>query len=392
MYETFEQRLRCDLAEREAKSLYRRRCVVESATGVRVRVDGRDVLAFCANDYLGLANDPRLVEAQCKAAKQYGAGSGAAHLVTGHQRIHHELEERLAEFTGRKRALLFSTGYMANLGVASALLGRGDFVCEDRLNHASLLDAGLSSGAKFARYPHSDVAALEGKLEAGQDAATLVMTDGVFSMDGDVAPLDALAPACARQHAWLMVDDAHGVGVIGATGRGALEHFGLGADDVPVLMGTLGKAFGSFGAFVAGSDALVETLINRARTYIYTTALPAAAAAASLAAVDIVENEPERRSHLALLVERFRSGARSIGLELVDSFTPIQPIMVGNAADAVRMSDALFERGILVTAIRPPTVPEGTARLRVTLSAAHSVDDVDRLLESLSVLRAESGN
>ncbi|HEX7031356.1 MAG TPA: 8-amino-7-oxononanoate synthase [Gammaproteobacteria bacterium] len=383
MRESFEHRLHRDLAEREAKSLYRRRRVVESITGTRVRVDGRDVLAFCSNDYLGLASDPRLIEAQCKAAKQYGAGSGAAHLVTGHQRIHHELEERLADFAGRERALLFSTGYMANLGIASALLERGDHVFEDRLNHASLIDAGLSSGAKFSRYAHNDFAALEKKLASRDGGAALVMTDGVFSMDGDVAPLDALAKACKKHDAWLAVDDAHGAGVLGANGRGSLEHSGLGQDEVPVLMGTLGKAFGSFGAFVAGSGTLIETLINRARTYIYTTALPAAAAGASLAALAIIESEPERREQLEKRIARFREGAQSIGLALMPSMTPIQPVLVGEAARAAQLSDALLEKGVLVTAIRPPTVPQGTARLRVTLSAAHSDADIDRLLETL---------
>lgn len=383
MRESFEHRLHRDLAEREAKSLYRRRRVVESATGVRVRIDGREVLAFCSNDYLGLANDPRLVEAQCRAARRHGAGTGAAHLVSGHQRIHHELEERLAAFTGRERALLFSTGYMANLGIASALLERGDHVLEDRLNHASLIDAGLLGGARFSRYAHADAGALERKLLAPKRGAALVMTDGVFSMDGDVAPLEMLARACRKHAAWLVVDDAHGIGVLGETGRGSLEHFGLGQDDVPVLMGTLGKAFGSFGAFVAGSEALIETLINRARTYIYTTALPAAAAGASLAALEIIESEPEPREHLQKLITHFRTGAKSLGLDLVDSFTPIQPILMGDAARAIDLSNALLEKGVLVTAIRPPTVPQGTARLRVTLSAAHAVSDVDDLLQAL---------
>lgn len=384
MADKLQQRLERDLVQRGKNSLYRRRRVVESATGPHVRVDGRDVLAFCSNDYLGLANDPRLIEAQCEAARKYGAGSGAAHLVTGHQRIHHELEERLADFTGRERALLFSTGYMANLGIASALLERGDHVFEDRLNHASLIDAGLLSGAKFSRYAHNDVAALERKLAAQKKGAALVMTDGVFSMDGDVAPLPELAMSCKKHDAWLVVDDAHGIGVLGKAGRGSLEHFGLGANDVPVLMGTLGKGFGSFGAFVTGSNTLIETLINRSRSYIYTTALPAVAAGASLAALAIIETEPERRAHLHVLIERFRTGAKTINLQLMDSFTPIQPIVAGDTARANQISDALMEKGVLVTAIRPPTVPEGTARLRVTLSAAHSEDDVDRLLECLS--------
>lgn len=375
--------LREALNARERDALYRRRRVIDSAAGPRVVIDGREMLAFCSNDYLGLANDPRLIEAQCAAAKRYGAGSGAAHLVSGHLRVHEELEERLAAFTGRERALLFSTGYMANLGIASALAGRGDHVYEDRLNHASLLDAGLLSGAKFSRYAHGDVAMLAAKLGSQESGAALVMTDGVFSMDGDIAPLRALAGTCAANDALLVVDDAHGIGVLGATGRGALEHCGMTATDVPVLMGTLGKAFGSFGAFVAGSHALIETLINHARTYIYTTALPPAASAASLAALGVVASEPERRERLHALIARFRDGAASLGLDLAESPTPIQPVVVGDAARAMRVSEALLARGVLVTAIRPPTVPAGTARLRVTLSAAHAESDVDRLLEAL---------
>lgn len=355
---------------------------MDSAQGARVVVDGRELLSFCSNDYLGLANDPRLVEAQCQAARQYGAGSGSAHLVSGHQRIHHELEERLAEFTGRERALLFSTGYMANLGIASALAGRGDHVFEDRLNHASLIDGGLLSGARFSRYPHRDVAALEKKLLAPRDGAALVMTDGVFSMDGDIAPLKELATICERHDGFLVVDDAHGIGVLGEGGRGSLES--CGEPDVPVLMGTLGKAFGSFGAFVAGNDALIETLINNARSYIYTTALPAAVAGASLAALDIIEGEPERRAHLQKLIARFRNGIAALPLELLPSTTPIQPLLIGDAARAVSISEALFARGVLVTAIRPPTVPQGTARLRITLTATHTLADVEQLLATLA--------
>lgn len=384
---TIQQRLQRDLAERAAASLYRRRRVVDSAQGARIVVDGREVLSFCSNDYLGLANDPRLVEAQCKAARQYGAGSGSAHLVSGHQRIHHELEERLAEFTGRPRALLFSTGYMANLGIASALVGRGDHVFEDRLNHASLIDGGLLSCAKFSRYAHGDMAALEKKLLLPRQGAALVMTDGVFSMDGDIAPLRELGALCDRHDGFLVVDDAHGVGVLGKDGRGSLQH--CQATDVPALMGTLGKAFGSFGAFVAGSEDLIETLINNARSYIYTTALPAATAGASLAALDIVANEPERRAHLQKLITHFRECAAGLPFELMPSITPIQPLVTGNAAHALVLSEALFARGILVTAIRPPTVPKGTTRLRITFTAAHTLTDVDRLLDALSEVISE---
>lgn len=376
------------MREREAAALYRRPRQVESVDGVHARIDGRDVITFCSNDYLGLAQHPKLIEAQYDAAKRFGAGSGAAHLVSGHLGIHQQLEERLAAFSGRERALLFSTGYMANLGIAGALLGRGDHVYEDRLNHASLIDGGLLSGARFSRYPHADVDTLDGKLARQSGGAALVMTDGVFSMDGDVAPLRELAATCARRDACLVVDDAHGIGVLGASGRGALEAAGLDARDVPVLMGTFGKALGGFGAFVAGSAALIETLINGARSYIYTTALPPAVAGAALAALDLVDAEPERRTALHARIRQFRAGAAQLGLALAASGTPIQPVIVGDAAETLRLSQSLFEQGVLVTAIRPPTVPQDTARLRITLSAGHSSGDVDRLLEILGSLVA----
>ena len=371
------------LDARKAESLYRSRRVIDGPGGVELEINGRHVIGFCSNDYLGLAGDPRLVEAMNDAAWQYGAGAGAAHLVNGHLSIHHELEERLADFVGYERALLFSTGYMANLGVASALLQKGDAVYEDKLNHASLLDAGLSSNAKFSRYLHNDPQSLEKKLAARPDGAAMIMTDGVFSMDGDFAPLPELAKVARKYKGLLVVDDAHGLGAVGKHGRGSLEHFELDGEDVPVLVGTLGKAFGSFGAFVAGSQPMIETLIQHARTYIYTTALPPAVAAASLTALGIIENEPERRSHLRNLIRRFRNGAATIGLDLLPSETAIQPILVGSAADALVLSAKLYEKGLLVTAIRPPTVPAGTARLRVTLSAAHSEAQVDRLLGTL---------
>jgi 8-amino-7-oxononanoate synthase len=349
-------------------------------------VDGRPVLAFCSNDYLGLANHPELLAAFKSGAESYGVGGGAAHLVNGHSRAHHALEEELAAFTGRERALLFSTGYMANLGVAQALLGRGDTVLEDRLNHASLLDAGLLSGARFSRYTHADVLDLQVRLAGRREGECLVLTDGVFSMDGDLAPLGDLAELAGRHDAWLMVDDAHGLGVLGAGRRGSLEHCGLGPRDVPILMGTLGKALGTAGAFVAGSAELIEFLIQSARTYIYTTAQPPAAAEATRASLRIVEREPERRAQLMDLVHRFRTGAAELGLSLMDSSTPIQPIVIGEATAAVALSESLLERGLLVPAIRPPTVPKDPARLRVTLSAAHSHAQVDRLLETLGAL------
>ncbi|HEY7378088.1 MAG TPA: 8-amino-7-oxononanoate synthase [Steroidobacteraceae bacterium] len=380
------------LDDLRARDLYRRRHVVEDwpreDEGVVAIVDGARRVVFCSNDYLGLSHHPRIVAALREAAARYGVGSGASHLVTGHGIEHHALEEELAAFTGRERALLFSTGYMANLGVAAALVGRGDQVLEDRLNHASLLDAALLSGAHFSRYAHCDAGSVASKLAEPRPGATLVMTDGVFSMDGDVAPLAVLSETVRSARGWLMVDDAHGIGVLGARGRGTLEHFGLDAGRVPVLMGTFGKALGSHGAFVAGSTELIEYLIQRARTYIYTTALPPAIASATRAALRLVDAESWRREQLRARIDRFRSAATQAGIELSASSTPIQPIVLGGAAHAVAVSEALWERGFWVTAIRPPTVPDGTARLRITLSAAHRDEHVDQLVEALTeVLR-----
>ncbi|MFP4683088.1 MAG: 8-amino-7-oxononanoate synthase [Ectothiorhodospira sp.] len=380
--------LAAELARRRAGDRYRTRRVLEGPQQPRQTVDGRPVLAFCSNDYLGLAAHPRLVAALKHGADRYGVGAGAAHLVNGHTRAHHALEEALADFTGRERALLFSTGYMANLGVAQALLGRGDPLLEDRLNHASLIDAARICGARLHRYRHGDDQDLARRLAGleGNGREILVSTDAVFSMDGDLAPLAALAEGATASGAWLMADDAHGLGVLGATGAGTLEHLGLGPDRVPILMGTLGKALGTAGAFVAGSEALIETLIQSARTYIYTTALPAAVAEATREALCILTDEPEHRARLHAHVRRFRAGAAQLGLALMPSDTPIQPVRVGESDRAVALSRALLEAGFLVPAIRPPTVPEGSARLRVTLSAAHTEAEVDRLLDALGGL------
>ncbi|KMN17229.1 8-amino-7-oxononanoate synthase [Pseudomonas weihenstephanensis] len=371
------------LAARRADNLYRQRPLLESPQGPQVVVDGQPLLAFCSNDYLGLANHPQVIEAWQAGASRWGVGGGASHLVIGHSRPHHALEEALAEFTARPRALLFSNGYMANMGAVTALAGQGDTVLEDRLNHASLLDAGLLSGARFSRYLHNDAASLASRLEKAV-GHTLVVTDGVFSMDGDVANLPALAHEARAKGAWLMVDDAHGFGPLGATGGGIVEHFGLSQHDVPVLVGTLGKAFGTSGAFVAGSEALIESLIQFARPYIYTTSQPPALACATLKSLELLRSEHWRREHLNALIRQFRAGAQQIGLQLMDSFTPIQPIMIGDSAEAVRLSQQLRERGVLVTAIRPPTVPVGSARLRVTLSAAHTEAQVQLLLNALN--------
>ncbi|WP_207888150.1 8-amino-7-oxononanoate synthase [Pseudomonas sp. 30_B] len=371
------------LAQRRADDLYRQRPLLESPQGPDVVIDGQPMLAFCSNDYLGLASHPEVIAALRAGAQRWGVGGGASHLVNGHCGPHHELELALAEFTGRPRALLFSTGYMANLGTVTALVGKGDSVLEDRLNHASLLDAGLLSGARFSRYLHNDAASLASRLDKAE-GNTLVVTDGVFSMDGDLADLPTLCATARKQGAWMMVDDAHGFGPLGATGGGIVEHFGLGIDDVPVLVGTLGKAFGTAGAFVAGSEELIETLIQFARPYIYTTSQPPAVACATLKSLELLRAENWRRDHLNALIARFRAGAQAIGLSLMDSPTPIQPILIGGSRQAMALSAELRERGILVGAIRPPTVPAGTARLRVTLSALHSEAQVDRLLVALA--------
>ena len=376
------------LSKRREAGLFRTRRVVDSPQGPVMISGGRELLSFCSNDYLGLAADARLIAAFQHGAERWGVGSGAAHLVSGHCAAHHALEEELADFLQRPRALLFSTGYMANLGAVSALVGRGDQILEDRLNHASLLDAGLASGAAFARYRHADSADLGRRLDAAADHR-LIVTDGVFSMDGDAAPLAQLATLASASDAWLMVDDAHGFGVLGPEGRGSVAAAGLSPDQVPILMATFGKAFGTFGAFVAGDDTLIETLIQQARTYIYTTASPPAVAEATRAALQIVRSEEWRRERLQTLIARFRRGAEQLGLALTPSRTPIQPLLVGDSAAAVALAARLERSGILVVAIRPPTVPAGSARLRITLSARHEEAHVDRLLDALAGVHGE---
>jgi len=375
--------LKARLDARRSEQLLRQRLLLDSPQQPALSVGGKALLSFCSNDYLGLANHPEVIQALQNAAVVWGVGGGASHLVCGHSRAHHELEEALADFTGRPRALLFSSGYMANLAAITALVGRGDSVLQDRLNHASLIDGGLLCGARFARYRHNDSAHLQEHLQRAQGNC-LVVTDGVFSMDGDLAPLPQLAQAAQGKEAWLMVDDAHGFGVLGENGGGSTEHFGLGLSEVPVLIGTLGKAFGTAGAFIAGSEELIECLIQFARPYIYTTSSPPAVAAATLKSLELLRHERWRREHLTALIARFREGAASIGLPLMDSQTPIQPILLGRTESALQLARLLRQQGILVSAIRPPTVPAGSARLRVTLSAAHSKAQLERLLEVLA--------
>jgi 8-amino-7-oxononanoate synthase len=379
--------LEAALAQLEAAQLRRARVTVDHrAANARTLTlaGGRELVDFSSNDYLGLARHPALAAAMAACAVHAGAGSGASHLITGHGAEHERLEEELAAFTRRERALLFSTGYMANLAVMTSLAGRSERVLLDRLCHASLIDGARLSGATLARYPHADAAAAARLLEADRGSTVLLATDGVFSMDGDLAPLPELARCARKGDLWLVVDDAHGLGVLGAGGGGTLEHFGLGSDAVPILIGTLGKAFGSFGAFVAGSTALIEFLIQKSRTYIYTTALPQPVAAASRAALALIRQESGRRERLRSLVGRFRLAAHALGVSLADSTTPIQPVLLGSAAAALAAQRELASAGYWVVAIRPPTVPPGSARLRVTLSAAHTEAEIDGLAEQLA--------
>ncbi len=381
--------LQAALDARKDKHLYRQRRCIQSAQGGKVLVDGQHFDNFCSNDYLGLANHPQLVDAFQNAAAEFGVGSGASHSVCGHSDHHHRLEERLAAITGRDRALVFSTGYMANLGIITALLGKGDYIFEDKLNHASLLDAGLLCGARFQRFLHNDIENLRTRLEkiasSDESARKLIVVDAVFSMDGDLAPLPALAELAQEHRALLMIDDAHGFGVLGKNGAGSAEHFQLNQQQLPILMATLGKGVGSFGAFVAGSEAMIETFIQFARPYIYTTALPPAVAAAALASLDIIEKDVARREHLQVLISRFRQGAEAQGLPLMPSDTAIQPLLIGDSQRALAISEALAVSGFFVAAIREPTVAANTARLRITLSAAHTIEQVDNLLNALAV-------
>ncbi len=360
----------------------RHRRVLATPQGARVTVDGRAAVAFCSNDYLGLAADPRLITAAQEGARRYGVGGGASHLILGHSSAHHALEEALARFVRLPRALLFSTGYMANIGIVTALAGRADAVFADKLNHASLNDAALLSRAVFRRYAHGDLAALDKLLAASTARRKLVVSDAVFSMDGDLAPARELLELCERRDAWLMLDDAHGFGVLGAEGRGVLSHFDLASERI-IYMATLGKAAGVFGAFVAGAPELIETLIQRARPYIYTTAMPPLLAHALLASLDIIAAENWRREQLSRLIAQLRQGVAASRWRLMPSASPIQPLLIGGNEDALRVAAELAARGVLVPAIRPPTVPQGTARLRISLSAAHSERDVAGLVGAL---------
>jgi 8-amino-7-oxononanoate synthase len=378
--------IKTKLEARETAGLYRRRRIVDSAQSRELIVDGKILLNFCSNDYLGLAADPRVRNAFQQGANDWGVGSGASHLVNGHTRVHEELEEALAEFTGRPRALLFSSGFAANLGTISSLLSRSDHIFEDRLNHASLLDGGLISRAHFKRFPHRDYEQLRSQLsETYTESRKLIVSDAVFSMDGTICDVETLSDIAAAQEAWLMLDEAHSLGVIGEQGRGVAHSSDCSSDDVQVLIGTLGKAFGTQGGFVAGSEELIETLIQNARTYIYTTALPSAVAVATMTSLNIAIREDWRREKLTALIQRFRSGATQLGLEMIDSETAIQPLMLGSSDRATEMSRLLEDQGVMITAIRPPTVKQGSSRLRITLTAEHTEADIDHLLGALEL-------
>lgn len=375
-----------DLAERRAHHLYRERLVLDCAPATQIRVDGETLLSFCSNDYLGLANHPQVAAAFKAGVDRYGVGAGASHLVTGHSRAHHALEEELADFVGAPRALLFSTGYMANLGIVSALTDRHHVIFEDRLNHASLIDAARLARTKVQRYAHADIAQLTQRLVSNRKRA-FITTDGVFSMDGDIAPLPELHRLASQYQARLLVDDAHGLGVLGKSGRGSLEALNMSWSPPIILMGTLGKALGVFGAFVAAETTVIETLIQRARTYIYTTALPPAVAEAVRASLKIARAENWRRERLQTLIAHFRAGAVELGFTLAPSSTPIQPLIIGDTLATLTASRRLREQGILVPAIRPPTVAEGSSRLRISFSAAHETGQVERLLQALSAIK-----
>ena len=377
------ERLSEGLAALEGENLRRRRRVLDSPQGRIVRVDGRELLNFSSNDYLGLACDPRLVAAAHRALDAYGVGSGASPLVSGHSRAHEEAEERFAAFVRLPRALLFPSGYAANLAILTVLGGPDAEVFGDRLNHACLHDGARLSRATYTRHAHLDMDGLERALAASHAATRIVATDAVFSMDGDVAPLPRMLDLCERYDAWLVLDDAHGIGVVGATGRGSLEHFALASPRI-VYMATLGKALGGYGAFVAGAPQTIEWMLQRARTYIFSTALPPAMAAAASAALELVSHDGAPLARLRSRIAAFRAACAAHAVPVMPSDTAIQPIVVGEAAHALEASARLLERGLLVPAIRPPTVPRGTSRLRVSLSAAHEPEDLERLAAALA--------
>ena len=378
-----------ELLQLEKQHLLRRLTIVESYSGPYITLNGKRLLLLCSNDYLGLAGHPALREAASAAMERYGFGSGASRLVSGTSALHQELEQKISRFKGTEAALAFNSGYAANTGIIPAIAGEGDVILSDSLNHASIIDGCRLSKAKVKVYRHRDVAHVEDLLKKSLSAhRTLIVTDGVFSMDGDIAPLPELASLAEQYGSLLMVDDAHATGVLGDTGRGTTEHFGL-ADRVPVQMGTLGKALGSFGAFAAGGRTLIDHLVNRSRSFIFSTALPPMVCAASIAALDIVDREPERREQLRENRERFVQGLLSLGIPIADSETPIVPIMIGDSEKALLVGEKLLEYGIYAAAIRPPTIPEGSTRIRTTVTATHTAEDIDHALGIFDRLKRE---
>lgn len=384
-----EFRLTTEISELAAAGLTRRRRLLESPCGRTATVNGKNVLNFASNDYLGLAGNAEIAQAMADGALQWGAGSGASHLVSGHLAPHEALEKEIAAFVGFPRALTFSTGYLANLAIVPTLAGRGAAIFSDKLNHASLIDAmqlAKANGAEVQRYPHGDVTALERLLATSTTATKLIVTDAVFSMDGDLAPLPLLYALAERYDAWLVIDDAHGFGVLGKNGRGSLSHFNLPATPRILLMGTLGKAAGVGGAFVGGSETAIEFLLQKARSYIFTTAAPPAIACALSKSLALIENGDARRANLFARIGQLRDGLAGLPWQLLPSATAIQPLIVGDNEAALALANALWERGFWVPAIRPPTVPKGTARLRISLSAAHNAGDIDHLITALRSL------
>jgi 8-amino-7-oxononanoate synthase len=381
---TFDQKLLDRLTAQQNAQLYRHYSTRSNACAARANYDQNEYLAFISNDYLGLANHPDLISAVQKATSTYGVGSGASHAVSGHCNVHEELEQALATFTNRPAALVFSSGYMANLGIISALLNEKDSVFADRLVHASLIDGVRLSGARLVRYQHNNATNLKNKLPRYQQGQALIISDGVFSMDGDIAPIPELAQLAEEHNAALLIDDAHGFGVLGKNGAGSCEYYNLNNNAVPILMGTLSKAFGCFGAFVVGSKPLIDTLRQFCRTYMYTTALPPLLAQASLVSLELVKKETWRREHLQQLITYFQQRANELQLPIMPSLTAIQPLLVGDNQRVIQLQEALKQRGFLVGAIRPPTVPVNTARLRVSLNVLHTQNDIDNLLTALA--------
>lgn len=385
----FTQALQARLDDHKAQNLYRQRMPLSSPQQIEVLAEGKKVLSFCSNDYLGLANDPEVINAYQEGAAKYGMGSGASQLISGHSEAHHELELAFAKFLGRERALLFNNGYMANIGVLQALANEHDVIYQDKLNHASLIDAGHLSKAEMQRYAHNNLAHLQMLLEQQTKGQKLIVTDGVFSMGGDLAPLVELSTIAKTHHACLVVDDAHGIGILGNEGRGTLSHLNLTQEEVPVLICPLGKAFGCFGAIVAGSHVIIESLIQFARTYIYTTAIPPAIAYAAQKSLALIREDQHRRSHLQTLIGYFNTEAQKYGLSFLPSDTPIQSLVIGDAKATLELQKALLKENILVSCIRPPTVLKNTSRLRITLSALHQKAHIDMLFSTLKRLMKE---